>query len=229
MPACHFTVDHTWQFQLRSDRWRSVSSWYRKKQRWSRKRGVTAQMYNSFIHHPSLFASHQSKPTKSLASPFLSREMSSVGACLRHCRREKGHMLCVHFDFFVFCLFSALEMGQFKLSLKVGTCYPQLTPVTMLILAGMEKTTWWMWAIHCNTGMRQILDFHSTSGTVKPGSKVQAKISRCYFTEIRKVKIFRRTSFYSHGPLRELLITDTLFTFKYNARHCSERTTERKC
>lgn len=94
--------------------------------RWSRKRRMTAQMYNSFIYHASLFSSHQSKPTKSLASPFLSLKMSSVGACLRQCRREKGQILCVHFDFLEFCLSSALEMGQIKLSQKGGICYPKL-------------------------------------------------------------------------------------------------------
>lgn len=81
---------------------------------------MTAQMYNSCIHHPSLFSSHQSKPTKSPASPFLSLQMSSVGACLRHCRREKGQILCVNFDFLEFCLSSALLMGPLKLSQKGG-------------------------------------------------------------------------------------------------------------
>lgn len=121
---------HTRQFQLRSDRWRGASSWYRKKRRWSRKRWMTAQMYNSFIHHPSLFSSHQSKPTKSLASPLLSGKMSSVGARLRHCRREKGQILCVHFDFLDFCLSSTLEMGQLKRSHKGGSRY-LLAPVTL--------------------------------------------------------------------------------------------------
>lgn len=81
---------------------------------------MTAQMYNSCIHHPSLFSSHQSKPTKSPASPFLSLQMSSVEACLRHCRREKGQILCVNFDFLEFCLSSALLMGPLKLSQKGG-------------------------------------------------------------------------------------------------------------
>lgn len=81
---------------------------------------MTAQMYNSFIHHPSLFSSHQSKPTKSPASPFLSLQMSSVGARLRHCRREKGQILYVNFDFLEFCLSSALLMGQLKPSQKGG-------------------------------------------------------------------------------------------------------------
>lgn len=81
---------------------------------------MTAQMYNSFIHHPSLFSSHQSKPTKSPASPFLSLQMSSVGAHLRHCRREKGQILSVNFDFLEFCLSSALLMGQLMPSKKGG-------------------------------------------------------------------------------------------------------------
>lgn len=142
-------------------------------------------MYNSFIHHPSLFTSHQSKPTKSLASPFLSRKMSSVGACLRHYRREKGQMLCVHFDFFAFCLSSALEMGQFKLSLKGGTCKADSCDHVTTGRDEKKKHAEREQFI-VNTGIRQILDIHSTSGTVKPDSKVQAKMSRCYFTVIRK-------------------------------------------
>lgn len=43
---------------------RTNSGWHRKRGRWSKKRGMTAQMYNSFIHHPSLFSSHHSEPTK---------------------------------------------------------------------------------------------------------------------------------------------------------------------
>lgn len=106
---------------------------------------MTAQMYNSFIHHPSLFSSHQSKPTKSLASPFLSLKMSSVGACLRHRRREEGQILCVHFDFLEFCLSSALEEGQLKLKPEGWDLLPKTdscdTPVNMavLMLAGKEK------------------------------------------------------------------------------------------
>lgn len=107
---------------------------------------MTAQMYNSFIHHPLLFSSHQSKPTKSLASPFLSRKMSSVGARLRHCRREKGQILCVHFDFLDFCLSSTLEMGQLRRSGKGRAGYlptPVTTYVNMatLLLAGVGKKT----------------------------------------------------------------------------------------
>lgn len=34
---------------------RTISRWHRKRGRWSRNRRMTAQMYYSFIHHPSLF------------------------------------------------------------------------------------------------------------------------------------------------------------------------------
>lgn len=152
---------------------------------------MTAQMYNSFIHHPSLFSSHQSKPTKSLASPFPSRKMSSVGARLRHCRGEKGQILCVHFDFLDFCLSSTLEMRQLKRSRKGGAGYlptPVTTYVNMatLLMAGVggEKTKTKQNMKNIGNLLRirkKILDIHSSSGTFKPCNKVQERMSRFFF------------------------------------------------
>lgn len=86
MSSRHFAVDRTWQPQLRSGCLTGQTLVdTEKRRRWGRKRGMTAQMYNSFIHHPSLFSSHHSKAKKKQLAPsfFLSAQMSAVDAWLK--------------------------------------------------------------------------------------------------------------------------------------------------
>lgn len=136
---------------------------------------MTAQMYNSCIHHPSLFSSHQSKPTKSPASPFLSLQMSSVGACLRHCRREKGQILCVNFDFVEFCLSSALLMGPLKLSQKGGRLCVNVAMLNAS-MDGKNKKQAICEQFTSIQGEGKILGTLSATGTFTPDSEVQERL-----------------------------------------------------
>lgn len=96
-----FNYDHPAQ--------RTVASWHRKRRRWGRKRGMAAQMYNSFIHHFSPFSSHYSPPQKKSVLNFFclhkchpcKRDWDTAGA--------KGHIFSLNFDFL-----HSFQKGQMK-------------------------------------------------------------------------------------------------------------------
>lgn len=62
-------------------------------------------MYNSFIHHPSLFSSHHFKSTKKTLCPlFFCLRKCHLSECdLKKNEEEKGHIFNLNFDFLHSC------------------------------------------------------------------------------------------------------------------------------
>lgn len=95
--TCHFAVDHTWQSQLRSDRLAgpTLADTGREGGGARREEWQHRCIIHLFIiprYSPLITPSPQKKQKKnSLPSLFLSSQMSSVGAWLRWCGRERRH------------------------------------------------------------------------------------------------------------------------------------------